>query len=60
MARPAIPARAIWLNRAPELPVNTAGGALALVNGNALATVRNSGAATAQPGGADRRPTTLA
>jgi hypothetical protein len=59
MARPAIPAKAISLNRAPEVPVNTVGAAVALVIGNARATARISGAAMAQPGGTDNPPTTL-
>jgi hypothetical protein len=60
MARPAILARAISLNRVPELPVDTAGGIPALAIGNTLATVRISGAATVQPGGTDILPTALA
>jgi len=59
IARPAMLARAISLNNVPDIPVDTAGAAVALVIGKSAATVRISGAAITQPGGTDSRPTTL-
>jgi hypothetical protein len=60
IARPAILARAISLNRLPVLPAKTSGAALRLVAGSATADSLIAGAAAVQACGTDNAPTEVA